>query len=51
METGTPTVTYPPDLRHKLSVLTTAYRLCAGSGDRALQLSLLIQIHQTEDGY
>jgi len=49
--TGTPTVTYPPDLRHKLAVLYAAYNLCAGSGDRALMMSLYTQIHETEDGY
>jgi hypothetical protein len=51
MKTGTPTVAYPPDLRHKLAVLGTAYQLCASSGNHAAAMSIYLQIHETEDGY
>lgn len=51
MQTGEITVSYPPGLLHQCAVLKAAYRLCAGSGDRALAASLLIRLHEIEDGY
>lgn len=49
--TGTPTVTYPPEQLHQIAVLKSAYMLCAGSGDHALELSLLVRIAEITSGY
>jgi hypothetical protein len=49
--TGIPTVTYPPRLLHECAVLKAAYALCAGSGNRTLEMQLLTRLHEIEDGY